>query len=238
MSHAFFISTCQCSFCHSCVGIKTEACLCVTLHFLLVESLFPELCGVQIWLLTEGIQKKDQLHLLHLRFPPTHPLYFTHTGLNSQLQAITARTHWLTVSRLPLDGSQIEKDSLEYGQCKSISGFVSSRQLVGQTKGCGFENSVAVLTWRQIFIPSNHSISAKGHSLSLGIANNGQSRKYLNVSQDILFVSRGWQVERNFGCISRECYRVVQNNCLARLVFISKINETQCLGRKIIQSNF
>lgn len=106
-----------------------------------------------------GNSEKDQLHLLHLRFPSPHPLYFTHTGLNSQLQAITARTHWLTVSRLPLDGSQIEKDSLGYGQCKSISGFVSSRQLVGQTKGCGFENSVAILTWRQIFIPSNLSIS-------------------------------------------------------------------------------
>ncbi len=106
-----------------------------------------------------GNSEKDQLHLLHLRFPSPHPLYFTHTGPNSQLEAITARTRRLTVSRLPLDGSQIEKDSLEYGQCKSISGFVSSRQLVGQTKGCGFENSVAILTWRHIFIPSNLSIS-------------------------------------------------------------------------------
>lgn len=140
-----------------------------------------------------GNSEKDQLHLLHLRFLPSHPLYFTHTGLNSQLQAITARTHWLTVSRLPLDGSQIEKDSLEYGQCKSISGFVRSRQLVGETKGCGFENSVAILTWRQIFIPSNHSISVKGRSL--WIANIGQARKYWNVSQDVLFISRGWQVE-------------------------------------------
>lgn len=106
-----------------------------------------------------GNSEKDQLHLLHLRFPSPQPPYFTHTGLNSQLQAITARTHWLTVSRLPLDGPQIDKDSLEYGQCKSISGFVSSRQLVGETKGCGFENSVAILTCRQIFIPSNLSIS-------------------------------------------------------------------------------
>lgn len=120
------------------------------------ESLFPELCAWSPNVAPHrGNSEKDQLHLLHLRFPSPHPLYFTHTGLNSQLQAITARTHWLTVSRLPLDGSQIEKDSLEYGQCKSISGFVSSRQLVGQTKGCGFENSVAISTWRQIFIHSN-----------------------------------------------------------------------------------
>lgn len=140
------------------VWTKTEVRLC-DCFISFPESLFPELCGAQMWLLTEGIQKRINCTCYISGFPLPNPLTSTHTGLNSQLQAITARTHWLTVSRLPLDGPQIDKDSLEYGQCKFISGFVSSRQLVGETKGCGFENSVAILTCRQIFIPSNLSIS-------------------------------------------------------------------------------
>lgn len=135
-----------------------------------------------------GNSEKAQLHLLHLRFLPTRPLYFTHTGQNSQLQAITWRTHWLTVSRLPLDGSQIEKDSLGYGQCKSISGIVSSRQLVGQTKGCGFENS-GNRNMKTNFHPKEQfHLSKRSLSLSLWIANIGQSKKYLNVFQDILLI--------------------------------------------------